>query len=122
MGEVVADQFQRTRVIARHQFNRRPIGQGRGQITDLAINDRSHRTFGKARADGCREVGSSAGGVKRTGRAIGQADMDHSGVFLSEGGGTGSYPVRPRGLQRMRWQSVYHGPRNGPCISGTSMA
>jgi len=85
MGEVMADQLQCTRIIARHQFQRGPIGQGRGQIAHLAIDERSHCALGEAWADGNCQIGGSAGRIKRAGCAIGQANGDHFEVFLSQG-------------------------------------
>lgn len=96
MGQIMTDQLQRARIIARHQLYRGPIGHGRRQIAQLAINDRGHHAHGEAVADGGREIGGSAGRIKRAGRAIGQANGNHFEVFLSQDEAPGRGRCLPR--------------------------
>jgi hypothetical protein len=83
MGGVVADQFERARVLAREEFDP-GVGADRiGEVAHLAIQHHRDRTLRERGRDALGHVVTGNIGGKLPTRAVGEGQRDHSSLLLA---------------------------------------
>ena len=83
MRRIVADQFERARIIARYELERSVAIDRISEVGKLAIADHRHGALGKRRRNGFGDFEAGDAGLIGALSAIGKSDVDHRGSSSS---------------------------------------
>ena len=78
MRGVVTNKLQRARIVAAHELEFHVAVDGRGEIGERAVEGHGDRALGERWRDGFGDVEAGNAGLERTGRPVGEGDVDHA--------------------------------------------
>ena len=83
MRGVVADEFQRARVLARHELDASIVVDWIGEIGERAVHDHRDRALGERGRDRFGDFGAGAAGFVGARGAVGESNVDHVDSWLT---------------------------------------